>query len=533
MSEESQQNAYRGTHRERGHKRGGLARGGLFALLIAVLCVVAYLVASFVLHVLPTPALPGSSGLSHDTATIAVPKTPATLDIRSTNDRSTEQALLGNVYEGLTARDEKNAAVPGLASSWTVSSDARTYTFHLRDHLTFSDGSELTASDVVWSLQQIVTKKYPGSSELANLSGVTARDDATVVITLSAPSPNLLWALGGRGGLVYSRVTAQPGGSAAIPLGTGPFTVSAFAANKSVSLTRNAQYWGTAPKMAAITLRSFAGLGGSAKVTTALKNGTVQGAVGLSSAEYASAKKSSHLVAKTGETTAKTVLVYNANDNSLLSDKRVRQAARMLLNKKTLISSALGGLGTTLGGPVPALDPGYSDLTGVFGTDIAKGNAERAYFGGLFTNFKLAYSDASLKPVAENIVAQYKALGISVFAHQLSAAQWKKDVTGSMQYDMALFTQDASHDAGLWFSGTNWWTYDSPEADVTYKKALAATTEAGYTSKLKQAAATLVTDAPADWLYTEKVASAWSTTLSGTPTNMLNCYLPLWSLEKK
>jgi peptide/nickel transport system substrate-binding protein len=523
-------------HSAKTSKRHTVARGGIFVLLIAALCAVAYLVAAFVLHVAPVPTIPGiGNNLSSKSVTLAVTQSPSSPDVRTTSGLAPEQAFVDNVYEGLTKRNNSNDPEPSLASSWDVSSDALTYTFHLRDNLKFSNGDTLKSSDVVWSLQQTVTKKYVDSNLLSGLSGVTATDDSTVVVKLAEPNPNLLWVLGGRAGLVYDRsATADFDGdsNAAIPLGSGPFTIGTFAANKSVTLNRNTNYWGSQSHLASVTLRSFADLGGREKVNQALSKGTLQGAVGLNAAQVAAAKKNSHLHVAIGETTTRALVVYNSNDNSLLSDKRYREIMRMTLDKKKLISSAIGGLGTTIGGPVPSLDPGYSDLTGIYGTDLQKGLTERAYFNNFLRQFNLAYTDDALTPVVNAIVAQYKATGMNIIVHHLNASDWKKKVTSSMQYDMALTTTVASHDAGIWFSGKNWWTFDSPDADDQYKQAAAATTQDAYEAGLKKATKTLVEGAPADWLYTEKVAAAWNTSMSGMTTNMTERHLPLARLAK-
>ena len=60
-----------------------------------------------------------------------------------------------DLFEGLTSENQHNRPIPGLAERWEVSSDNKTYTFYLRPNLKFSDGSPLTAADVVYSYQRI------------------------------------------------------------------------------------------------------------------------------------------------------------------------------------------------------------------------------------------------------------------------------------------------------------------------------------------------------------------------------------------
>lgn len=81
-----------------------------------------------------------SSGTYADTVTIGLKLAPTNLDIRNTAGSALDQILIGNVYEGLVARDSKNQVVPAIASSWETSKDGLTYTFHLNKNMTFSNG---------------------------------------------------------------------------------------------------------------------------------------------------------------------------------------------------------------------------------------------------------------------------------------------------------------------------------------------------------------------------------------------------------
>ena len=93
---------------------------------------------------------------------------PANLDIRTQSGSALDQLLIGNVYEGLVARTSTNTVVPSLAKSWEVSSDGMAYVFHLNTDMHFSNGHRLDADDVVWSIRQMMDKKYQGYSLVHN-----------------------------------------------------------------------------------------------------------------------------------------------------------------------------------------------------------------------------------------------------------------------------------------------------------------------------------------------------------------------------
>ena len=115
--------------------------------LIAVIAAVAVIVAIAVTRGKNDDA--NTSGITKaDTVTIGLKLAPVSLDIRHQSGSAIEQVLIGNVYEALLSRDSDNKVQPGLAKSWDISKDGKTYTFHLNQNMTFSNGDKLDADDV-------------------------------------------------------------------------------------------------------------------------------------------------------------------------------------------------------------------------------------------------------------------------------------------------------------------------------------------------------------------------------------------------
>ena len=100
-------------------------------VVIAVVAVVAGCIAAFAGRKNDT-----TGAKANDTVTIGLKLAPTNLDIRNTAGSAIDQVLIGNVYEGLVARDEHNQVVPAIAKAWDVSDDGTTYTFHLNDGMT-------------------------------------------------------------------------------------------------------------------------------------------------------------------------------------------------------------------------------------------------------------------------------------------------------------------------------------------------------------------------------------------------------------
>jgi oligopeptide transport system substrate-binding protein len=132
----------------------------------------------------------------------------ATLDPQMSEDVQSVRVIY-DLFEGLTSQDQHNRPSPGLADKWEISSDNKTYTFHLRPNLKFSDGSPLTAIDVVYSYQRLADPKTasPYNFLVSNLEngqaildaklppsqlGIQAMDDHTVKIKLTNPDPSFI-----------------------------------------------------------------------------------------------------------------------------------------------------------------------------------------------------------------------------------------------------------------------------------------------------------------------------------------------------
>ncbi len=204
-----------------------------------------------------TTTSPGPTGDPDPNATLTVRLSlePSNLDIRRTSGASLEQALIDNVYQGLVTRDsdQDNAVVPALATEWEVSPDGLTYTFTLREGVTFHDGSALTADDVVTSLQTAKDDAtIQNSSDLAGVSSIAAPDATTVVITLAQPNIDFLFAMTGRAGLIFKNGDTTNFQTAAN--GTGPFRVESWSTGQSLTLARFDEYWGDKAGVAEVVL---------------------------------------------------------------------------------------------------------------------------------------------------------------------------------------------------------------------------------------------------------------------------------------
>ncbi len=163
------------------------------------------------------------------------------------------------------AQDDISQIVPDLATSWEVSADAKTFTFHLRPGVKFqTSGNTMTSADVKWSLERALAIKGNPSFLLDGITGVTAPDPNTVVINKSDPDPAFISK--GTFGVfsVLDSKTVQAHGGTNSPdaaktdtaeawllqnsAGTGPFVLTKYIQDSEVDLQKAPGYWrGDAP----------------------------------------------------------------------------------------------------------------------------------------------------------------------------------------------------------------------------------------------------------------------------------------------
>ena len=179
---------------------------------------------------LPTATPEPSTGPEPaETGTFTLPCYPEDGFHPITGTNRTNLALGGLVYEGLYEVDPAFEAQGVLAVSNTVSEDGLTWTFTLRQGVAFSDGTPLTAQDVVTSLN-MARQSTLYSARLSGIASVTA-GEGTVVVRLSAPN----------GGLPLLLDIPIIRGEGPCPLGTGPYAFTG--AGDTLALTANTSWW--------------------------------------------------------------------------------------------------------------------------------------------------------------------------------------------------------------------------------------------------------------------------------------------------
>jgi peptide/nickel transport system substrate-binding protein len=160
------------------------------------------------------------------------------------DDRSIFTEL--TIYDRLVKLNaDGNGVEPELATAWTVSPDGLTADFTLRPGVKFSDGSPLTAEDVVFSLTRAIDQKGSWGFLFSPVKSVTKVDDKTVRLTMTEAFAPLLPALSTFAASIYSKANFEHWGDHAgeHPLGTAAFALDKWDRGQQVTLARNPNYW--------------------------------------------------------------------------------------------------------------------------------------------------------------------------------------------------------------------------------------------------------------------------------------------------
>ena len=158
------------------------------------------------------------------------------------------QALVATQYlESLVSKDSDGEIIPWLATEWTESDDGLTWDFTLRDDVTFTDGAPLTADAVVANIAHLKnpdTGSSTGYLAVQKVTDVTAVDDTTARLTLSSPDSGLLDSLSQPWLAIESPTALErpQDENCESPVGTGPFVVTKWDRQQSISLERNDDY---------------------------------------------------------------------------------------------------------------------------------------------------------------------------------------------------------------------------------------------------------------------------------------------------
>jgi peptide/nickel transport system substrate-binding protein len=295
-----------------------------------------------------------------------------TMDPQVTNFDSTIRVTL-NICEPLVWEPEPGKFVPGLAESWEISDDAKTYTFKLKQGVKFHDGTPFNAEAVKFTFDRVMdpaTKAGQAHDQLGPYDHTEIVDDHTVKVIMKQGYAPLLTNLNGYLGIVSpTAVKKDPAAFARAPIGTGPFMFKEWVPKDHITLVKNPDYnWGssffqhTGP--AYLDEVIFKIIPEASVRTGALKSGEIQYADDIDALEYEALKSDPQFVViEKGQPGSGYTLLLNTTSTGPISDPQVRLALEYAIDREGMNKSVFQGLNKVAFSPLMQPTFGYDAST--------------------------------------------------------------------------------------------------------------------------------------------------------------------------
>jgi peptide/nickel transport system substrate-binding protein len=387
---------------------------------------------------------------------------PPILDPTANPAAAISEALYGNLFEGLVQFAADGSVLPLLAESWDVSPDGLTYTFHLRPGVRFHDGAVFDAEAAQYSLNRALAPDSvnPQRSRLQAIRATQVIDAHTLRLSLSRRAGGLLQSLAWGSLVMVSPASAAD--NAVRPVGTGPLRFSRWRRGDSLTLVRNADYWGLSGHLDTATFKFISDPGAA---YAALMAGDIDAFDNYPAPEsFAQFAADPRFAVFVGTTEMEVILSLN-NRRAPLNDLLVRRAIAQALDRNAVIDGAMFGYGTPIGSHFPPRNPAYVDLTGRYPHDVAAAKRLLGQAGlpnGFSVSLKLPPPSYARRS-GEIIAAQLAAIGIRAKIENLEWAQWLDQVYGRHDFDMSIVGHAEPQDYDIYARDDYYFGYSNPD----------------------------------------------------------------------
>lgn len=446
-------------------------------------------------------SLPTVAEAARKDMNIAMTLEPPGLDPTTGAAAAISQITLYNIFEGLTRINEDATVSPMLAESWTVSDDAKVYTFKLVAGVKFHDGTAFDSEDVKWTFERNAAEnsKNKRKKYFTNMASIETPDPLTVKITLKEARPRFTFNMGESTAVIVAPESAATNETK--PVGTGPFEFVRWTKADSVVMKKSDGYRDAASiKLDKLT---FKFINDASAQVAALIAGDMDLIPFFRSPEALGPfAKDPNIVVTTGTTEGETILSTN-NKHPALSKLKVRQAIAHAINRQELIDGAMFGQGTPIGSHFAPHHPDYLDLTGTYPYDPEKAKkllAEAGYPDGLELSLKLP-PVAYARNGGQILAQQLEAVGIKTKIENVEWAQWLSSAYKKKIYDLTIVSHVEPMDIGIYARKDYYFQYDNAEFNEIMKNADAAMDPAVRSKWLKEAQKKLANDAVNGFLF--------------------------------
>ncbi len=389
---------------------------------------------------------------------VVQPNDPGTFEPGRTDEQS-YQRIVQQIYDTLTRFDQNGEVVPSLAESWEMLDETH-WQFNLREGVKFSDGSDFTANDVLFTIRHNIEENLPNAHyNMIDIDNCTAEDDHTVILALKYPCVTLPNHLANGQCVIASEKAYEEFGGDYIngaAVGTGAYKLVSYTQGDMIKLTANEYYWKAdegKPYIKDVEMRVIASTDASA---TEAKTGAYDILIGTNTREFENIEATDGMHMELTPT-AKTIYLLMNCKKAPMDDVRVREAFARAIDIKTTVELAYGSTGR----PAEAfITPGilgsnsetYKKYFGE-GRDIETAKAllaEAGYADGIDLEITVESPDTQRCDMAEAMQAQVAEAGINLSINKMDYATIKEYLSqGNHQICIYGFTANTMEADGF------------------------------------------------------------------------------------
>jgi len=469
-------------------------------------------------------------------------------DIRSTEpgvntDLNTSTVLL-HVLEGLVAYREDTSIGPMLAEKVDLSADGLTYSFTLRDGVTFHNGAKLDSAAVAatWKRYMDPATQWRCLTEFdgrgaAKVLEIATPDPKTVVFRIEKPSAMFLGQMARLdcgGSAIYHSDSLGSDGKMATPIGTGPYKMAEWRRGQYVDLEKFAGYQSrggerdglTGGKTAFAEKIRFIIIPDGAAAKAALFSGSLDVRPDFSASDIDEARTRRDVKIESGPTLELNGVLFQTTD-PLLSDVRIRRAISLTIDREALVETLTNGLVKSVSSPIPLFSPYSSPVQQAplpFNLAEAKKLLAEAGYKGQPIKMLVTKRYMSLYNGAVFVQSMAKAAGVNI---ELEVLEWATllDLYLKGTYQSMFFSYSARLDAALSFQMLTGpkatqpnKVWDNPEAVELINKALTISDKAARQALFDDLHKRFVADLPMIPLWNSADIAAYRSNVTGYKT---------------
>ncbi|HEY0258801.1 MAG TPA: ABC transporter substrate-binding protein [Lacisediminihabitans sp.] len=453
------------------------------------------------------------------------------------------------ILDTLVKYDSKFKPQPWLAKSWDISSDGKTYTFHLRDGVKWSDGKPFSAADVIYTFQE-AGPKYSNTYGLimSKLASLTSSGDE-VTFTFSQPVGAFMSYLGDPNFSIlpkhiYEGTDVANNPANMKPVGTGPFELKDWVQGDHLTLVRNPYFWDSSlPKLDRI---EFKVVTNPATAIASLQSGAVQFVVSdIPPVNAKGLQNSSTVKLASPSVLARTLDVWFNLRKAPFNDLKVRQAVSLAVDRTRMVDNIAFGTTKAARSPLGSNSPYFDSTLPVLKRNLSKANKlldEAGYpkkSDGTRFSFNLRVSTATDQFVktAEIVKENLADVGIDVQVQAQENTTTLDAVFKNWDFDAAIYSMPLGPEPSLqlpaWLGQvginhayySNAGGYDNPQVDALAEKAQETVDVTARTKIYDQVQKLIMADLPMVPLWEPTFISGYRSTVQNAFTAPDDRYL--------